>query len=184
MRIEFCCLSTSTELRRSWLRLFIEFLTTGKVRLAGSANPISLEDSVIVFTTTSGADCLSELAGQQSDEVTGQQPIDRIADATSTEHQLVHGVTEVLYCAAPDDHVKSEVIALLLAQECGTHGAELSHVDPEIIATQVLQLDDEHGFAPAPQLVSKLLRKPLVAAAEGEHKLLSLRVRSSSFHAP
>ena len=80
---------------------------------------------------------------------------------------------------APDDRVKSEVIALLLNQECEAHCAELSHVDPEIIATQVLQLDEAYGFGPAPQLVKKLLRKPLVAAAEGNHKLLSLRVRSS-----
>jgi hypothetical protein len=43
----------------------------------------------------------------------------------------------------------------------------------------VVQIDDSTGFALAPERIKKMFRKPLVAAAQQEHKLLSLRVRRS-----
>ena len=48
---------------------------------------------------------------------------------------------EVLLCDSPSDEVKAEVISLLLQKECRAHSIELSHVDPIILGTQVLQLD-------------------------------------------
>ncbi|MCA9259565.1 MAG: hypothetical protein KDA61_10220, partial [Planctomycetales bacterium] len=74
--------------------------------------------------------------------------------------------------------VKAEVVALLMKKECSDHGIELSNVDPEILAMQVIQLDDASGFRLAPQRVKKLLRKPLVAAALERPPSLSLRVRT------
>ena len=87
-------------------------------------------------------------------------------------------VTDICYCEPPTDRVKAEVVALLMKKECRDHGIELSNVDPEILATQVIQLDDASGFRLAPQRVKKLLRKPLVAAAPERPPSLSLRVRT------
>lgn len=163
------------------VRLFMRLLTGGQLRLSGSENHVSLANTVVVFTTTLAMDSLSEAATRPSGEAAwDQKAIDLIANATRIDRRLLSTVTELVYCAPPNDRVKSEVIALLLAEECGVHRTELNHVDPEIIATQVLQLEESQGFAGAPPLVKKLLRKPLVAATVGEHGSLSLRVRSSS----
>jgi DNA polymerase III delta prime subunit len=161
-------------------RLLLRLLTSGKLRLAGAEADVSFENTIVVFTTTLAVDDLAERMEYKSSEPAWQQQaIECMASATRIDRKLLQSVTELACCVAPADQVKSEVIALLLAKECGAHRTELGHVDPEIIATQVLQLDDEQGFANAPQLVKKLLRKPLVAAAEGDHRSLSLRVRSS-----
>ena len=163
------------------VRLFMRLLTGGQLRLSGSENHVSLANTVVVFTTTLAMDSLSEAATRPSGAAAwDQKAIDLIANATRIDRRLLSTVTELVYCAPPNDRVKSEVIALLLAEECGVHRTELNHVDPEIIATQVLQLEESQGFAGAPPLVKKLLRKPLVAATVGEHGSLSLRVRSSS----
>ena len=100
-----------------------------------------------------------------------------LLSTTEMDDQLLNAVTESMYFVAPDDRVKCEVVTQLMINECRAYHLELVHVDPEVIATQVLRLQDEQGFAGARQRVKKFLRKPLVAAAEGQHKSLSLRVR-------
>ena len=162
------------------IRLFMRLLTSGKLRLSGTERNVSFENNIVMFTTTLAVEGLSELVEREPGEaVRDQKAMELVANATGIDNTFLHAVTEVMYTAAPDDAVKSEVIALLLAKECRAHRTELTHVDPEIIATQVLQIDDAQGFAGAPQLVKKLLRKPLVAATEGDHPSLSLRVRTS-----
>jgi hypothetical protein len=107
-----------------------------------------------------------------------QRAIELIGEETQIDHGLLNAVTDVCFCASPSDSVKAEVVALLMKKECRDHGIELSNVDPEILATQVIQLDDASGFRLAPQRVKKLLRKPLVAAAPERPPSLSLRVRT------
>ena len=107
-----------------------------------------------------------------------QRAIEVLLEETQIDHGLVSAVTDICYCAPPTDRVKAEVVALLMKKECSDHGIELSNVDPEILATQVIQLDDASGFRLAPQRVRKLLRKPLVAAAPERPPSLSLRVRT------
>jgi len=87
-------------------------------------------------------------------------------------------VSDICFCASPTDAVKSEVIALLMQRECRDHQMELSHVDPEILTTQVMQIEPAEGFRLAPQRVKKLLRKPLVAATPHRPPSLSLRVQT------
>ena len=43
----------------------------------------------------------------------------------------------------------------------------------------MLQIDDATGFGLVPERIKKLLRKPLVAAAQNNHRLLSLKIRGS-----
>lgn len=163
------------------VRLFSEFLTGGKLRLPGCEQRISLDQTIFIFTTTLGVEELADLVGRSTGEAAWQQKaIDALESAAQIDRQLLSGVTELLYTVGPDDVVKSEVMALLLVQECGAHCTNLTHVDPEIIATQVLQLNDTQGFATAPPAIKKLLRKPLVAATEGDHPCLSLRIRNQT----
>ena len=50
-------------------------------------------------------------------------------------------------------------------------------VDPLILAAEIVRIDEDTGFGRLPQDIEKLLRKPLVAAAELKCSRLSLHVR-------
>ena len=161
------------------ITVFHRLLSDGTLRPAGSDRDVSFQGTVLVFTTTQGAETLASLIDRKLQEDARRQRTTQVlAEQTGVDARLLHGATDVFYCQSPDDTVKSEVVALLLERECRDHRIKLLYVDPEIIATQVLQIDESHGFAVSPQLVRKLMRKPLVAAASDNHESLSLRVRS------
>ncbi len=129
--------------------------------------------------TTAAAASLAEIDTEQlAGGVWQQRATELIGDESKIDLQLLSAVTDLLYCAAPNDRVKAEVIALLMRDECTAHQIQLSQVAPSIIATQVYQLAEPDGFGPAPQRVKKLLRGPLLAAAEHKEQSLSLRVRA------
>jgi AAA domain (Cdc48 subfamily) len=160
--------------------LLVQLLTTGKLRQPGSATGVSFQEATIGFTTTGVSDSLELLADEPLGETAWQQQaIELIRDETQIDHSLLHAVTDVCFCTSPTELVKAEVVALQMQKECGAHNIQLSNVDPEILATQVLQIDDAVGFQLVPQQVKKLLRKPLVAAAPTRLRSLSLRVRTA-----
>lgn len=155
-----------------------ELLTKGRLRQSGSESKTSLSDATVVLTTTEASESIEELTNSGLGDVASQsRAIELLRDETSIDQGLLNAVTEICVCRSPSDRTKSEVVALLMQKECREHGIELANVDPEIIATQVLQLDD--GFGLAPQRIKKLLRGALVAAAPERPPTLSLRVRKS-----
>ena len=164
---------------RDTVSVLTELMTTGYLRQPGAAARVSLVDTTLTLTTTGACGSLEALASAGLGEtVFHQRAIELLSEEAQIDHGVLNAVTNICFCAAPTDRVKAEVVALLMKKECREHGMELSNVDPEIIATQVVQMDDENGFRLAPQRVKKLLRKPLVAAAPERPPSLSLRVRT------
>jgi hypothetical protein len=132
------------------------------------------------MTTAKATSALATLAERSPSEGAWQrQAMDILTAETLIDHALLNTVSDVLICQPPTDLVKSEVVALLMKKETAAHGLVLSRVDPEILAAQVAQIDDSEGFALSPERIKRLFRRPLMAAAQQEHKLLSLRVRRS-----
>jgi len=155
-----------------------ELLTTGHLRQPGAETTVSFVDATVVLTTAQASDALEALASEGLGEVAFHaQSVETLGAETGIDQGLLHAVTEVCVCRRPGDRTKCEVVALLMQKECRDHGIQLSNVDPEIIATQVLQLDEGDGFGLAPQRIKKLLRKPLVAASPERPPTLALRVR-------
>lgn len=154
-------------------RILKQLLNSGALRATGTDNEISFAGTVVVLTIATPPDQEAPRPETDCDE----KVVEQLTSATGMDAQLLHAVTELMYFALPDDLVKSEVVTLLMMNECRAYHLDLLHVAPEVVATQVLRLQAGQGFAAAPQQVKKLLRKPLVAAAEGQHKTLSLRVR-------
>lgn len=144
-------------------------LTHGKLRISESDREVSFEHATVLLVVSSEA-------GEAGDLRCQQQTIEQLTRTTSVDTRLLQAATEVFAVDAPSERVKSEVVALLMQQECRAHRVELTRVAPEIIATQVCQLQEPAGFSDAAQQIKKLLRKPLVAAAEGDHSRLSLRI--------
>lgn len=160
-----------------------EVVSSGKVKQPGSDAKISLHDATIVLSTTRAASALETLASAGlRDAVLQQRVMETLNGEAEIDGQLLSALSEVLVCQPVSDQTKAEVVALLMKKECRDHGIELSNVDPEILATQVIQLEGEGGFAPAPGRVKKLLRKPLVAAAPERPPSLSLRLKTSTRH--
>lgn len=158
--------------------MVIELMTTGHLKQPGATEKVSFVETTLALTTTEACGSLEALANAGLGEVVFQQrAIEALGDETQIDRGLISAVTDICFCEPPTDRVKAEVVALLMKRECRDHGIELSNVDPEILATQVIQLDDVSGFRLAPQRVKKLLRKPLVAAAPERPPSLSLRVR-------
>jgi midasin (ATPase involved in ribosome maturation) len=159
--------------------VLLEIMTTGRLTQPGATAKVSLADTTLALTTTRACGSLEALASAELGEaVFHQRAVEILGEETRIDHGLTSAVTDICFCAPPTDRVKAEVVALLMKIECRDHGIELSRVDPEILATQVIQLDDGAGFQHAAQRVKKLLRKPLVAAAPERPPSLSLRVRA------
>lgn len=155
-------------------------LTSGELTQPGTQSSVSFRNTTLVFTTEA-VDSVENIDREVIGPAAWQQ---HVIDCLRDEHQIDGGllstINDILFCEAPSDEVKAEVISLLLQKECRAHGLELSHVDPIIMGTQVLQIRDGTGFAHAPSRIKKLLSKPLVAAATNEHDSLSLRVATEA----
>ncbi|MCA9217922.1 MAG: AAA family ATPase [Planctomycetales bacterium] len=153
-------------------------LTAGQLTQPGAEAAVSFQHATVVFTTKS-SDVIAGMDVQALGRANWQQrAIECLRDERQLDAGLLSAIDEILLSKSPSDEVKAEVISLLLQKECRAHGIELSHVDPIILGTQVLQIDDATGFAHAPNRIKKLLSKPLVAAAAAEHDSLSLRIAS------
>lgn len=160
-------------------QLIVQLLTTGNLRQPGAKTPVSFQESTVALATTKASIALATLAGVPvGDAAQHQRAIELIGDETQIDRALLSAVTDVCLFQPPSDLVKAEVVALAMQKECTAHNIDLSHVDPEIVATQVMQIEDSSGFQLVPQHVKKLLRKPLVAVTPQQHESLSLRVRS------
>ena len=157
-----------------------QLLSTGQLMQPGAESPVLFHHAAIVFTSAASdsvADLDDQVLGQSAWQ---QRVIDYLSDERQLDRGLLGAIDEVRLCESPTDEVKAEVISLLLQKECRAHGIELSHVDPIILGTLVLQIDDAAGFAHAPNRIKKLLSRPIVAAAADEHDSLSLRVATDS----
>ena len=155
-------------------------VSRGTYRSPNSSRPISFANTIIVMTTTKAASALGSLAQKSLTEGTWhREAMELVVSETLLDHSLLNAVSAVFLCQQTSDLVKAEIIAMLMKKESKAHGVSLSRVDPEIIVSQVLQIDDATGFGLVPHRIKLLLRKPLVAATQHNHKLLSLRVRWS-----
>jgi hypothetical protein len=160
-------------------RLLRQMLATGKLRSSDSDQDIGFQNTLVVLTTTKTAAALRSLQTKTLAQAAWhQRAIELIGSETTIDHGLLSSLTEVFLCDWPSDQIKAEVAALLMKKECKAHGIELSHVDAEILATLVLQLEAARSFTHAPQQIKKLLRNPLVAAAGQHRRSLSLRLRT------
>ncbi len=156
-----------------------QILSTGKLYTPGSKNSIDFQSTTIVLTSTTVGAEAAEIAVGLAGVAHQQRVTDFLRDNTQLDRQILNAVNCVLAFESPSELVKSEVVALILKKECKDYGVTLSHVDPEIVATQVVQMQDGMGFALVPQRIRKLLRRPLVAAQADKHSELSLLVRYS-----
>lgn len=154
-----------------------QILSSGKLKAPGSKGNIDFQSTTVVLTTTTfgaeAAEASTGLAGMARQ----QRVAEFLGDNAQFDRQILNAVNAVLAFESPTELVKSEVVALILKKECKDYGVKLSHVDPEIVATQVVQMQDDTCFALVPQRIRKLLRRPLVAAQADKHSELSLRVR-------
>ena len=173
--------------KASWdvVSVLVQIMTTGHFKPPASSAPVSFADTTIVLTTTQAYASVLALTGAGlAESVLQQQAIEVLGEETTIDRGLLNAVTDICLCAPATDRVKAEVVALLMKKQCRDHGIELSNVDAEIIATQVIQLEGESGFELAPQRIKRLFRKPLVAAARERPPSLSLRVRPPEFTSP
>lgn len=156
----------------------LDLLKTGSLVPPGQNKRVSFHDTTIVLSAclpTGESGSFGSISGgsRNPDEAIGV-----VAADLGIDPRLAEAATEVCFLATPSDQVKAEVFAMHLQSACREHGVELSHVAPEIVATQVMQITDEVGFELLLPRVKKLVRRPLVAAATQRAATLSLRVRS------
>ncbi|MCA9040002.1 MAG: AAA family ATPase [Planctomycetaceae bacterium] len=166
------------------LPLLVQFVKTGKLSSSQQNESISLNQTLVVFSSTVAVDQLARLDQQsQAESVYQQKMLELLTDST-LDSGLLHAVTELYFLQPPSDQVKAEVVTLLMKQRCREHDIELRHVDPEIVAAQVLQMEQDSGFQFVPERIKKLLHKPLLAAIPEQPESLSLRVNAADVSPP
>ena len=165
--------------------ILTEVLQHGKLRSAHSDRETSFSNVLILMSTTSCTrDFTTFLDVQFSNAEWQQRALATLAQETPLDHKLLGSLTGIFVLSTPTDQTRSEVYALLMKNECKAHDVELVHIDPEILATQVVQYDDANGFGLAPQQVKRLLRQPLIAASDAGQQLLSLRIQGPAASTP
>ena len=156
----------------------VQLVTNGQLPGAAAQN---LDRSIIAFSTSR----LPETADVAlSNHVSADELVRTLVDESVLNRNLVGAVTDSFIVSSPTDRTRAEVIALLMKKECRDHRIKLSHVDAEILAMQVVQIEDDGGFELTPQRVKKLLRKPLVAIHSSGQQSLALRLTTQLSHAP
>ena len=138
---------------------------------------LELRHTLVVLSMSKDDEFFAEANRGSTPAAWQQLAIDHLSADVQIPLVLLNGLAEIFYCHRPADEVRSEVVALIMANECRVHRTELIRADPEIIAALTFQVDDDRGFALAPQVIKKLLRKPLLAATVADQKAISLRVR-------
>lgn len=160
------------------IRILSTILTRGEFPAPDTKQPVSFAEATLVMTTASGLTALSDLNAQSLPEAAWHaRSVEMLMQESTLDSECLNALAEIVLCQRPSDAVNAEVVVLLMKKEAAAHGVHLARIDPEIVASQVLQITDEHGFALAPERVKKLLRKPLLAAHQHDQKTLSLRVR-------
>ncbi len=159
--------------------LFAELLTTGSLTQPGSHSGVLFHDTIIVFTST----CVTASTSKQTLNARksvpeAEIPAESLVDEPSVNQSLLHALTSICHCQQPNEHVKAEVVALLMKKECADHKLTLSSVAPEILALQVSQIEEADGFEHTPSRIKRLLRKALVAAVASQSPSISLHVSS------
>ncbi|MEM7316962.1 MAG: AAA family ATPase, partial [Planctomycetota bacterium] len=157
------------------LGVLTRIVTNGTIH-DNEGNELSLRSTVIVLTTIRAVEELASADSSGTNGTVGQQRKTEVLSRMGMPVSLINGLQEILCCESPTPETSAEVVALVLKKECRDHGIDLCHVDPEIIATQVVQIDEAHGYELVPHRAKHLLRKPLVAAADKKQKSLALRV--------
>ena len=156
-------------------------LTRGTCRDPSTGREISFQNTIVVMTTTKAAAHLRLLAAKLlNDRAWHQQSAEAMCSETGLDSAVLHAVGDIILCEQPSDEDKERVTASLMLKECQSHGLQLTQVDPLIIASEVLRLEENIGFGRLPQDVKKLLAKPILAASQRNSKSLSLRVRLPS----
>ena len=162
-------------------KTLLSMLAKGKVALPGARQPVSFENTLIFFSTTEAVSELQSLADKQASGSTlTTSSIELLTSQTGMDRALLTAITDTYLFEPSSDQVKAEVLSLLMQRECRSHEIELAFVEPKLLASQVCRIDDQNGFRIAPQMVNRLLRKPLVAATAANQTSLALRVRHSS----
>lgn len=160
------------------LRQLQPILERGSCRDPSSGREVSFQNTIFVLTTTRAAGRLASIAGKSvSDRNWHKEAAEAVCSETSIDHGFVQAVGDVFLCQQPSDEDKGRVTASLMLKECKDHGVNLTQVDPLILASEVLRIEDSIGFGRLPQDVKKLLSKPILAASQQNHSTLSLRVR-------
>lgn len=160
------------------IHLLHGIVTHGSCSARNGGKPISFEHATLIMTTSKDVSTLAALAEKNLPSAVWQrEAADVLAAETLFDPVFFSAIADIAFCQRPSDHVQSEVAALLLRKETAAHGLTLAYTDPEILVTLISQITDETGFALLPEQVKRLLRKPLIAAAQPHPKKLSLRVR-------
>ncbi len=162
-------------------KTFLSMLAQGRVALPGARKPVSFENTLFFFATTQGVAELQAFADEHSNVSTPRTPsIEVLTTQLRVDRALLTAITDIYLFEPLSDQAKAEVLSLLMHRECRSHEVELAFVEPKLLASQVCRIDDENGFRIAPQMINRLLRKPLVAATAAHQNSLALHVRHST----
>lgn len=153
-------------------------LTRGTCRDPATGRDVSFQNTMIILTATKAAERLASLSQADLTERTWhEQAVQAVCSETGIAPAPLRSVGNILVCEQPSDYVKAQVTAQLMLKECSAHGLELRHVDPLVMAAEVLRIDDSQGFGRLPQDVKSLLGRPILAAGQQNKRSLSLLVR-------
>lgn len=153
-------------------------LARGSCRDPSSGRDVSFQNTILVMTTTKAAGRLAALTARSpADRAWQAQAVEALCSETALDRALLYAVGGVLLCEQPSDYVMAKVTAQLMLKECEVHGVHLQQVDPLILASEVLRIDESFGFGRLPQDIKQLLAKPILAAGQHNRQFLSLCVR-------
>lgn len=143
----------------------------------GSGRTISFQNCLFALTAARPSPALDlALARSPTWEAWHRQAQQILADELEMDAGLLATITDVVLCPRPSDLVKAEVLTLALRRECKAYNVQLEYVAPEILVQEVEHIRESLGFSLVPDRIAKLLREPLVQAAERQRNRMRLNV--------
>ncbi|MEZ6073211.1 MAG: hypothetical protein R3C10_23815 [Pirellulales bacterium] len=156
--------------------LLARIFSNGVIQDPQSGSKVDFKNCVFFLLTTASHQELANVATKSSGRRERiHNVLQTFQSETMVEGPLLAQICDVFVLTKPSNMVAAEVILLLMQRECERHKLKLEYVDPQLIAEEVRQSQGAAGFGPMPARIGRLMRDPLVRAAQSSQTALSLR---------
>jgi hypothetical protein len=160
-----------------------QVLASGVCTDDSNGSTVGFQRCVFAFTTTKCVEQLEALRrGGASHDAWHRAAGEVLASEAGLPVPLL-ALTHAICCLEqPTEMTRAEVVALLMQRECKNYNIALEYVAPEVLAREVAAVSPAHGFALTPGRVSKLLRAPLLRAAERNQGSIRVEARDLTLY--
>lgn len=146
--------------------------------LFAEGKPVSFRHTFLFLSSTKRASSVAQLQATGFGATMMTARFQAITEDTAFEARLASLIDEVFLFALPSESNQAAVVLLLMERECNRYGLELAHVAPAVLLREVRAIAKAKCFEQTPGRITRLLRRPIIAAKQSGASSISVGTTS------